>query len=59
MVGSNSEVSRIPLDHGQHRREHTAHRANLLTIHIFRRGHRKKMPEQFISPVDQVCVHFP
>ena len=52
MVGRNPEVSCALLDHGQHRGQNAADRADFLTIRIFRRGHGEKMPEQFIGAVD-------
>ena len=59
MISCNPDVGCTTLDHGQDGSEDTTYGADLLAAYICRGGHAKKMPEQFIGPVNQVHLHAP
>src|SRR5579864_1544069 len=57
MIGRNPDMSCSTLDHGQHGSQYSTDGADFPPIHIGGGGHGIKVPEQFISPVNQVHIH--
>ena len=57
MIGGNAEMSGSALDHRQDRVQHSAHRADLLTVGVGCQGHGEIVAEQFVGPVNQVDIH--
>src|SRR6266704_805036 len=57
MIGCNPNVGCTAFDHGQNGSQDTTYCADFLTGHIYRSRHSKKMPKQFICPVNQVHIH--
>jgi hypothetical protein len=57
VIGCNANVGCTVLNDGQNGGQYAAYRPNLPAVHIFCGWHGEKMPEQFISPVNQVHIH--
>jgi hypothetical protein len=57
MISGNTKVGCTAFDHGQNGGQDATHSADFLAVYICRSGHGKKVPEQFICPVNQVSIH--